>query len=58
MLDFIEKQVTELKKLWSNKRQLAFQCLNLAMSMLFAPMIWKSLMVVTKSESPFIVVLG
>lgn len=53
----MDKQVEELKKLWSNKRQLAFQALNLAMIVLSALMIWKSLMVVTKSESPVVVVL-
>ena len=57
MVEFVDKQVTELKKLWSNKRQLAFQGLNLAMIVLSALMIWKSLMVVTKSESPVVVVL-
>lgn len=57
MVEFVEKQVEELKKLWSNKRQLAFQALNLAMIVLSALMIWKSLMVVTKSESPVVVVL-
>ncbi|CAN0465642.1 unnamed protein product [Ectocarpus sp. 8 AP-2014] len=57
MVDFVDKQVDELKKLWHNKRQLAFQGLNLAMIVLSALMIWKSLMVVTKSESPVVVVL-
>ena len=57
MVEFVDKQVDELKKLWSNKRQLAFQGLNLAMIVLSALMIWKSLMVVTKSESPVVVVL-
>lgn len=57
MVEFVDKQVEELKKLWSNKRQLAFQGLNLAMIVLSALMIWKSLMVVTKSESPVVVVL-
>jgi len=56
MVEFVEKQVDELKKLLSNKRQLAFQGLNLAMIVLSALMIWKSLMVVTKSESPVVVV--
>eukprot|EP00600_Ochromonadales_sp_CCMP1393_P017987 CAMPEP_0175020204 /NCGR_PEP_ID=MMETSP0005-20121125/13993_1 /TAXON_ID=420556 /ORGANISM="Ochromonas sp., Strain CCMP1393" /LENGTH=174 /DNA_ID=CAMNT_0016278043 /DNA_START=83 /DNA_END=607 /DNA_ORIENTATION=+ len=48
----------ELKKLWSNKRQLSFQALNLAMIVFSALMIWKGLMVVTKSESPVVVVLS
>lgn len=57
MVEFVDKQIDELKKLWRNKRQLAFQGLNLAMIVLSALMIWKSLMVVTKSESPVVVVL-
>lgn len=57
MIEIVDKQVQELKKLWRNKRQLAFQGLNLAMIVLSALMIWKSLMVVTKSESPVVVVL-
>uniref|UniRef100_A0A7S2UZN9 Signal peptidase complex catalytic subunit SEC11 n=1 Tax=Fibrocapsa japonica TaxID=94617 RepID=A0A7S2UZN9_9STRA len=58
MLEIVDKQVVELKKLWANKRQLAFQGLNLAMIVFSALMIWKSLMVVTKSESPVVVVLS
>lgn len=54
----IDKQVLELKKLWANKRQLAFQVLNLAMIVFSALMIWKGLMFVTKSESPVVVVLS
>lgn len=57
MVEFVDRQIDELKKLWSNKRQLAFQALNLAMIVLSALMIWKSLMVVTNSESPVVVVL-
>ncbi|KAG5187266.1 Sec11-like protein [Tribonema minus] len=57
-MDIVDKQVVELKKLWKNKRQLAFQGLNLAMIVLSALMIWKSLMVVTRSESPVVVVLS
>lgn len=53
----MDKQVDELKKLWNNKRQLAFQGLHLAMIVLSALMLWKSLMVATKSESPVVVVL-
>jgi signal peptidase I len=56
-MDLVKTQVVELKKLWSNKRQLAFQALNLAMIVFSALMIWKGLMVVTKSESPVVVVL-
>jgi signal peptidase I len=57
IMEIIDTQVEELKKLWKNKRQLAFQGLNLAMIVLSALMIWKGLMVVTRSESPVVVVL-
>lgn len=56
-MDIVKTQVMELKKLWKNKRQLTFQALNLAMIVFSALMIWKGLMVVTKSESPVVVVL-
>lgn len=56
--DMIDKQILELKKLWANKRQLTFQCLNLAMIVFSALMIWKGLMFLTKSESPVVVVLS
>jgi len=46
--EVVDKQVVELKKLWANKRQLLFQCLNLAMIVFSALMIWKGLMFVTK----------
>jgi signal peptidase len=46
--DMVDKQVIELKKLWTNKRQLTFQVLNLAMIVFSALMIWKGLMFVTK----------
>ena len=52
------QQVTALKGLWGNKRQLIFQALNLAMIVFSALMIWKSLWVITKSESPVVVVLS
>mmetsp|Transcript_15584 Transcript_15584/g.23216 ORF Transcript_15584/g.23216 Transcript_15584/m.23216 type:complete len:185 (+) Transcript_15584:24-578(+) len=58
MKDLVNGQVEELGKLWKNKRQLSFQVLNLAMIILSALMIWKSLMVLTKSESPVVVVLS
>jgi len=54
----INEQIDALKALWANKRQLAFQILNLAMIVLSALMIWKGLMVFTKSESPVVVVLS
>ncbi|KAJ1438350.1 microsomal signal peptidase [Ochromonadaceae sp. CCMP2298] len=57
-MDIVKSQVIELKKLWANKRQLSFQALNLAMIVFSALMIWKGLMVVTKSESPVVVVLS
>ena len=56
--EIMDKQIYELKKLWSNKRQLTFQVLNLAMIVFSALMIWKGLMFVTKSESPVVVVLS
>ncbi len=56
-MQVVKTQVTEMKKLWKNKRQLSFQALNLAMIVFSALMIWKSLMFVTKSESPVVVVL-
>ena len=34
-------QVAELRKLWSNKKQLSFQVLNLAMIVFSALMMWK-----------------
>lgn len=57
-MEIVTNQVAELKKLWRNKRQLTFQALNLAMIVFSALMIWKSLMFVTKSESPVVVVLS
>ena len=54
---FYHKQVVDLKRLWAKKRQLTFQVLNLAMVVFSVLMIWKGLMLVTKSESPFVVVL-
>ena len=54
----VEGQVDALKDLWRDKRQLAFQALNLALIVFSALMIWKSLMVYTKSESPVVVVLS
>ena len=52
------RQLAELQRLWKNKRQLAFQLLNLALIVCSALMIWKVLVYVTKSESPFVVVLS
>jgi signal peptidase len=57
-MDVVKSQTMEIKKLWKNKRQLSFQILNLAMIVFSALMIWKGLMVVTKSESPVVVVLS
>ena len=55
--DSVDENVLALRLLWANKRQLAFQILNLAMIVFSALMIWKGLMVITKSESPVVVVL-
>lgn len=57
-MKIVQTQTLELKKLWKNKRQLMFQALNLAMIVFSALMIWKGLMVATKSESPVVVVLS
>ena len=58
MLEIVEDQIAELKKLWKNKRLLLHQGLNLAMIVFSALMIWKWLMFLTKSESPVVVVLS
>jgi signal peptidase len=55
---FGREQVQELRKLWKNKRKLGFQILNLAMIVFSALMMWKSLMVLTGSEAPVVVVLS
>uniref|UniRef100_A0A7S2RVP6 Signal peptidase complex catalytic subunit SEC11 n=1 Tax=Rhizochromulina marina TaxID=1034831 RepID=A0A7S2RVP6_9STRA len=57
-MEMIDAQISELKKLWRNKRQFLFQALNLAMIVFSALMIWKGLMFITKSESPVVVVLS
>ena len=57
MMEIVEQQIFELKKLWKNKRLLLHQALNLAMIVFSALMIWKGLMFITKSESPVVVVL-
>ncbi|CAM9454088.1 unnamed protein product [Sphacelaria rigidula] len=50
------RKVGELKRLWIiNRRPVALQALGLAMVVLSVPMMWKSLMVATKSESPAVV---
>jgi len=56
--DIAHKQAYELRKLWDNKRVMAFQVLNLAMIVFSALMLWKGLMFLTKSESPVVVVLS
>jgi len=56
--EYVDSQVREMKSLWRNKRQLAFQFFNLAMVVLSALMIWKGLMLTTQSESPVVVVLS
>ncbi len=57
-MEFIHNQIYEIKKLFRNRRQLAFQALNLAMIVFSALVIWKGLMCYTKSESPVVVVLS
>ncbi|KAG5187267.1 Sec11-like protein [Tribonema minus] len=57
-MEELVNKVAELKMLWKHKRHLAFRCLNVAMIGLSALMLWKSLMVVTRSESPVVVVLS
>lgn len=47
-----------LRALSKQKRSLLYQVLNLAMIVFSALMIWKSLIVVTRSESPVVVVLS
>jgi hypothetical protein len=51
-------QKKELKKLWNNKRDLAFQALNLGLIVFSALLAWKALMAFTESESPVVVVLS
>merc|ERR1719197_1350326 len=58
LMHMVDEQVQALRLLWKNKRQLLFQILNLGMVVLSALMIWKSLMFITKSESPVVVVLS
>merc|ERR1712007_163279 len=48
----------ELKDLAKRPRSFVTQCLNLACIVFSALMLWKGLMVVTKSESPVVVVLS
>lgn len=57
MKDMIEQQVSELKRLWRNKRQLGHQILNLGMIVFSALMMWKGLMCLTLCEAPVVVVL-
>lgn len=57
MVGFVDNQVKELKKQWKRKRQLAFHTLYLVMIVFSGLMIWKSIMVLTKSESPVVIVL-
>ena len=57
MMDMIQGQVSELKRLWKNKRQLGHQILNLGMIVFSALMMWKGLMCLTLCEAPVVVVL-
>ena len=53
-----DDQLQQLKALWKQKRALLYQVFNLAMIVFSALMIWKTLIVVTRSESPVVVVLS
>eukprot|EP01112_Ceratiomyxa_fruticulosa_P005768 TRINITY_DN16613_c0_g1_i1.p1 TRINITY_DN16613_c0_g1~~TRINITY_DN16613_c0_g1_i1.p1 ORF type:complete len:181 (-),score=20.02 TRINITY_DN16613_c0_g1_i1:40-582(-) len=55
-MDQVKGMLSNLQGL--NKRQLLQQALNFALIVASALMIWKSLMVVTGSESPIVVVLS
>ena len=59
---FIDETISEQRKqllyLWKHKRTLLLQFLNLAMVVSVALMGWKSLMILTNSESPVVVVLS
>jgi len=57
LIGTVTGELAQLKALWKNKRQLAFQAFNLAMIVFTALMLWKGLMVYTNSESPVVVVL-
>ncbi len=57
MIDSCNEMILSLRLLFANPRQTVFQILNLAMIAFSALMIWKGLMVLTKSESPVVVVL-
>jgi len=54
----VREQIEALRYLWSHKRQLLFQALNLGMVVLSALMIWKFLIFMTYSGSPVVVVLS
>jgi len=55
---FYREQKQELTKLWNNKGKLTYQVLNLAMIVFSALMMWKSLIVLSNSEAPVVVVLS
>ena len=57
-MEVMRQQYKEIKKLFKDPYDLAFQVLNLAMIVFSALMIWRALMVYTKSESPVVVVLS
>eukprot|EP01138_Halocafeteria_seosinensis_P015348 gb/GECG01015664.1/.p1 GENE.gb/GECG01015664.1/~~gb/GECG01015664.1/.p1 ORF type:complete len:132 (+),score=5.42 gb/GECG01015664.1/:1-396(+) len=62
MLDTIYERFTEqteeIKRMWHNKRQLAFQGLNLGLVIITALMIWRTAVWYTQGESPVVVVLS
>jgi len=55
-MDSVNQMLGDLQRM--NKRQLAHQVLNFGLIVCSALMIWKSLMVITGSESPIVVVLS
>jgi hypothetical protein len=61
-MDFIKETVLEQKKevkrLWRNKRDLAFQALTLGLVVFSALLAWKALVGFTESDSPVVVVLS
>ena len=55
-MHFLESQVEEIKKM--RPRKLLQQGITLGMIVCSALMIWKSLMIITNTESPVVVVLS
>lgn len=57
-MEYLNDQVKQVKYLWKRKRYLITQALNLSMIVCTALMTWKSLIVLSNSESPIVVVLS